>query len=116
MDLALGILLVIAETLLLFWAGRAAGGLKPKYVPDLMMLAAVGVGTVYGVWGRDSVLLARILPFSNLVVLANLFAPLAGLIAGLIWEKEATPAWRRAIYVLGLAAAGGYSIAAPLLG
>lgn len=116
MDLVLGILLVVALTVLLFWTGRACGELRPKYVPDLIVLAAVGIAAVYGLWGRDAVLLARVLPFSNLVVLSNLFPPLAGLIAGLIWEKKATPAWRRATYVLGLTAAAGYSIAAPLLG
>jgi hypothetical protein len=116
MDIAIGIAIIALLSVATFGLGIRCGKIKRKYVADVIAAAAAGTLIAYGIWGRDSVLLAWVLPFSNLLVLSNLFAPLIALIAGIMWEKKATPVWRRVIYVAGALAAGIYSLAAPFVG
>ena len=83
----------------------------------LALMLAAGVATaLYGWLLRDSVLLARCLPFSNLVVVGNWYPIAASVLAGLAWRHTPGGRLRRGWPVVGLAAVGVFAAIHPLLG
>ncbi len=64
---------------------------------------------------RDNLLLTKLLPFSNLVVLGNWFLPSAGLLSGLAWHRTSGKFVRRIPLVL-LCIVSAYATLEPLLG
>ena len=56
----------------------------------------------YGRVIRDRIVFAKVLPFSNLVVLGNLFPIFSGLLAGLAWGLIPGKAWRKCITIVPL--------------
>lgn len=65
---------------------------------------------------RDNLVLARLLPFSNLVVLGNWLPPAASFLAGLAWGRIPKRPWRRCAFILPLLLASFYSAYGRLLG
>jgi predicted double-glycine peptidase len=127
-DLYLGIgalmLLMIGMFFLALWLTRRA----PALVCDVLAsLTVVGIA-VFARWVWEQPVMARLLPFSNLIIVSNWFPLAAGFLAGLVWRRigdkperipgvgsfEALP---RRIFATGvLAAAGLYAAMAPLVG
>ena len=82
----------------------------------LLALLAVTVVFVQAFVLQENVLVARVLPLSNLIILGNWLPVAAALLAGLAWVRTRGAAWRKYITVLPLVGAGLYSMARPLLG
>jgi hypothetical protein len=80
------------------------------------MLATLLATALFVVFLRDNVLLARCLPFSNLIVLGNWFPIAAAILAGLAWRHTPGGRLRRSWPVVGLALVGSYAGVQPLLG
>ena len=55
----------------------------------------------------DHLLLARLLPFSNVIVLGDWLPPAVALLAGLAWRRMPGGPWRRAVLVVPLLAICG---------
>ena len=80
-DLYLGILILLLESGLLFIGGLWAGkSLRPRAAGLLFMLTLLAL-LVYEKFAADQLWMARVLPFSNLVVIGNLYPPLVALAA-----------------------------------
>lgn len=82
----------------------------------LFTLASVIATALYAVFLSDSILLARYLPFSNLIVLGNWFPPATAIIAGLAWRHSSGGWFRRSWPVVALGAVGVFAAIQPLLG
>ncbi len=115
-DLWLGMALMI-----LLGGAAFAGGLwvAKKFstrVTTLMILLTVVTLLLYArfVYGRP--MIARWLPFSNVIMVGNALPVLAGFLAGLAWGRIHGRAWRKCVTVVPLAALGIYSLARPLVG
>ncbi len=76
-------------------------------------ILAIG-GYVIFLW--DHILLARLLPFSNLIVLANWFPPLLGFLGGLAWNGIPGSRLKKSGYLAGLFALMVSAVARPLWG
>lgn len=82
---------------------RAVRGL-PLVACDLLACLIVAAICAYIRWLWDDVRMARWLPFSNLIVVGNWYLPLAGILAGLAWQRiEQSPPRRWAVLLLLLA-------------
>jgi hypothetical protein len=55
----------------------------------------------------DKLVLARLLPFSNVIVLGDWLPPAVALLAGLAWRRMPGRAWRKAVLVVPLVAVCG---------
>jgi hypothetical protein len=64
----------------------------------------------------DSVVMLRLLPFSNAIVVANWQLPAAGLVIGVAWHLLPRPVWRRCLLIVPLAALGIWRFYGPLMG
>jgi len=85
-DLILGCGLLAGLAATLFCLGRWIG--LTRTVPQAYFLAVVtllGLGG-YLFWLRDNILLARLLPFSNLIVIGNWLPLWMSLLAGIVWS------------------------------
>ncbi|MDZ7618478.1 MAG: hypothetical protein U1E05_15850 [Patescibacteria group bacterium] len=80
-----------------------------------MLSVLVGMG-LYVAFLRDNILLARCLPYSNLIVLGNWFPIFAAVFAGLAWRHSSGGGLRRSWPVAGLVLAGLFAAVQPLLG
>jgi hypothetical protein len=80
------------------------------------MLATIAATVLYAWLVRDSVWLARCLPFSNLLVLSNWYPVAAAALAGLAWRHLPGGRLRRSWPAVGLALVGGFAAVQPLLG
>ncbi|MBA2117255.1 cysteine peptidase family C39 domain-containing protein [Bremerella alba] len=77
------------------------------------VIALVGLYTAF-VW--ENLFLTELLPFSNLIVLSNLY-PLAALVlAAIATNRLRDQGWRRVIPMSGLLGAGVWSLIYPLIG
>ena len=108
MDIWVGILLVYALAAGLFFLGRWAGKFMSKWGTVLAGLVVVLAILTFANTFQDSVFLARILPFSNVIVLGRWEPMLAALLAGVVWRRLTGGAWRRSATVLLLMAAAAY--------
>ena len=108
MDIWAGILTVYILAAGLFFLGRWAGKFTSKWgtvlAGFLVVLAILALANTF----QDSVFLARILPFPNVIVLGRWEPMLAGLLAGLVWRRLSGRAWRRCATVFLLMAAATY--------
>lgn len=115
-DIYLGLLILAVLSAATFGAGRAVGHrVSPRGANGLSLLTVILLLAYIGcVW--DKTLLARFLPFSNLIVLGNWFPLVAGLLGGLASTQLAMPVWRRGLTMIGLQLAGIVVVLFPLLG
>lgn len=63
----------------------------------ILTLATMGI-YLYYLW--DDILLAKLLPFSNLIVVGNWLPPLAGFLAGVAWKSMPGSLRRRNLYAV----------------
>ena len=86
-DLVYGFGVMTGLTMTLFLLGIVIGG-RVSRTTSLILLGVGVVGIVlYLVYLWDDILLANLLPFSNLVVVGNWLPPMTGLIAGIAWKS-----------------------------
>ena len=111
-DLYLGLAVMAVLSGCAFVLGnRLAGG--HRWVGNGLAIATVLLTLFYIRFAWDDIRLARLLPFSNLVIVGN-WLPLAStFLAGVVWRRIRH--WRRVVGVAALWIAGGYAAATPLL-
>ncbi|MCA9024499.1 MAG: hypothetical protein KDA86_04725 [Planctomycetaceae bacterium] len=127
-DLYLGIAilvaLMVASFLLAAWLTRRSSTVTCDV---WAAITVIGIA-VYARWIWEDTLMARLFPYSNLIILSNWFPIAAGFLAGLVWQRirdtpERIPGLgtfrglpRRIFATVILAAAGCSTLVAPLLG
>lgn len=115
-DLYLGLLLLAVLSAALFGVGRAiARRVSTRVVNRLSVLTVVAL-LVYIACLWDQTVLARLMPFSNLIVLGNWFPFEAAFLGGLASAQPSMPFWRRGLTVGVLQLAGAFVVASPLMG
>lgn len=129
-DLYLGLVIMILLGGVMFALTLRVTRKAPMWLVDgLAGLVVVGIA-VYARWIWEDLFVARLLPFSNLIVVSNWFPLAAGMLAGLAWrrignkpakflglgkgEYGSTP--RKALVATVLFAAGAFSLIWPILG
>jgi hypothetical protein len=115
-DIYLALALMAALTAALFATGRLVGRVVPTWGCSLLVAVAVGAMFAYTYFLWCNVALARLLPFSSLVIVGNWFPLVAGLVAGLVWSKGPGGRLRRGASTAALLGAGIYATVSPLLG
>ena len=111
-DLYLGLAIMALLSACAFALGYGLAG-GHKWVGNGLAIVTVLLTVFYIRFVWNDIRLARLLPFSNLVVVGN-WLPLAStFLAGVVWRR--IKHWRRAVGVLALWIAGGYAAATPLL-
>ena len=106
-DLCVGIAVVACTSAALFATGLACGTkLKPR-TSGLLSLATCAFIVAFTFLLADHLLLAKVLPFSNLIVLGDWLPPAVALLAGLAWRRLPGRAWRKAVLVVPLVALCG---------
>ena len=115
-DLYLGIAIMVVFPAGMFVAARRIGGEAPRVLCDLLARAVVLSMLLYirDVW--DKLLLVKVLPFSNLIVVGNWFPPAVSFLAGLAWQRVPGNALRRTLSAGALLLIGGFSLYEPLSG
>ena len=115
-DILLGLAVVLLLCAGLFALGFRLGKRASPRVFNVSAVLAVAFVVLHVAALRDSLLLARLLPFSNLVVLGNWLPPAASFLAGLAWDRIPKRPWRRCAFILPLLLASLYSGYGRLVG
>ena len=115
-DIYLGIAAMVVLGLLCFHATRRISSRWPKWVHDSIALVTVLLilAYIHSFWNDSR--LTLILPYSNLIIVGNWFLPLAGVLAGLVWERITERSSRRWVSIVLLFGVGTYSTLSPVLG
>ncbi len=115
-DLVWGIVLLTTLSIALF--GLACFLTRNRVGKQLEFLAGVTilllVGYVVFLW--DNILMAKLLPYSNVIVLANWIPPFMGFLGGLAYQGIPGSKPKKLGYLAGLFFLAGYSVIKPLWG
>lgn len=93
-DLLLGFALLAALSGVFFVLGCRFGRTRPVWMTNLLGRAAVVGLAAYSLTLRDNILLARLLPVSNLIVVGNWFPLGMSFLGGLAWSAIPPPGAR----------------------
>lgn len=115
-DLILGAVILAALSLGVFFVTLRVGAkLHPRLCDALAAAVLILLGFyVRDVW--DNIVLAKWLPFSNLIVLGNGFPLAMAVLAGLAWNRVPPPLLRRVAIVTLLFGASAYAVYFPFRG
>ena len=112
LDLYFGLALMGVLSLGAFVLGvRLSAG--HRWIGNGLAITTVLLTVFYVRFGWDDIRLARLLPFSNLVIVGNCLPLLSTFLSGVVWRR--IQHWRRFFGVAALWIAGGYAAVAPLL-
>jgi len=99
-----------------FFAARAftrrAGNRLSVWLTAGTLLAVVG----YTLFLWDNILMARLLPFSNVIILANWYPLFLGILAGVVWNNVDGSRSKQALYTTGMIGLAVYAVARPIWG
>jgi hypothetical protein len=115
-DLYVGLVVLGGLTIVLFGGSLWCSYRISRLLSDLLAMFVVAVMFFYIRHLWYDVRLARILPFSNLIVIGNWLPPLAGLLAGFAWRRIYGRIYRKTICTSALAVAASYAAVLPILG
>lgn len=115
-DLTYGIGVMTALTGVLFLVGVVAGERSTRLTSVLLLTLAVSLCVLYLLFLWDDILLANLLPFSNLIVVGNWLPLFSGFIAGLAWKSMPGSLFRRNNYAIALSSMGLLALFAPVVG
>ena len=108
MDICIGIATVVVLAVGLFALGlRLTGPLSNRVTVVIELLIVISI-VLYARALCDSALLARVLPFSNVIVLGNWLPLFAGFLAGVAWRHIPGRVWRRCVTVVPLVLVATY--------
>ncbi len=115
-DLILGaVILAVLSLGVFFLTMRLGAKLHPRLCDALAAAVIILMGFyVRDVW--DNIVLAKWLPFSNLIVLGNGFPVAMAVLAGLAWNRVPPPTIRRVAIVSLLFGASAYAVYFPFRG
>ena len=113
-DLLIGVVVVLLlATGIAAASSRIAARLSPK-AAILYLVAIIAATIAFCSFLHGHLPLARLLPFSNVVIVGN-WVPLGvGALIGVIAVKRTIPRWRRLLLASGLAVLGLYALFRPL--
>ena len=97
-DLIYGFGVMIGISTILFLVGVVVGGRISRAASLLTLTLTVLLIVAYLIFLWDDILLAKLLPFSNLIVVGNWLPPLTGFIAGVAWKSMPGSLRRRNSY------------------
>jgi len=115
-DIYLGLAIMTGISTFLFFVALKLCKSIPQPLADVVSISTVLATIFYAFRVWDQIFLARLLPFSNLIVLGNWFPLAAGFLAGSAWNRVPGGVWRKGFSVLALALVAGYAAMQPLLG
>ena len=115
-DLYVGVVIMLMVSAGLFLIGRRIAIVAPRWMMNLLAILTILGVAAYVVYLRDNVLMAIMLPYSNLVVLGNWFPPGVGFLGGLAWIRVYGGRLRKGAYTAVLIAVGLFALLHPLLG
>jgi hypothetical protein len=115
-DIVLALALMAALTTATFALALRFCRRASRRAGTLLALVTLSGVFLYMWFLAGDVLLARVLPFSSLIILGNWFPPALGVLGGVAWDRVGGGLVRRAAYVAGLAAVAGASLVQPLWG
>ena len=115
-DIYLGLLVLAVLDTAFFVVGRVIGQRVSHRSGNLIAVLSFAALIAYVACVWDQVVLARLLPFSNLVVVGNWYLPAAGFLGGLAFSQAGSANWRRWLSVGGLHCAALVTVISPLLG
>lgn len=114
-DLAIGFAILASASLIVFSFGAVAfRSLQPRGRFIAALVSVFGLAGFFAVW--QSPAMARLLPFSNLIVVSNWTPILAAIVAALVWSDRAVPPVRRRVLACLAMGAGFWMALHPLLG
>src|SRR5438067_11552502 len=93
-DIDSGLVLLASFTAAIYVLGWKIGRTLPVRLAKSLGLATTVAIAAYIAFLYDDVLLAKLLPVSNLIVVGNWIPPLTGFLAGLAWPLIARPSRR----------------------
>lgn len=115
-DLAAGLVLVACLSLVCFLIGISIAHRCSAVVANCTVFGTSLVVLLYGLLLHGRLLLARLLPASNVIIVSNLFPLGAAALAGIVAGRRAIPRWRRTAIGLILAVLGWYTVFSDLAG
>ena len=115
-DIFIALALILTLSLIMFLAGIAVSRTKSRAAANLLASLIIVAIMLYVKFLWYDVRMARILPFSNVIVLGNWLPIAAGLLAGLAWRTVPGSKVRRSVSVGSLGIAGIIAAFAPLVG
>ena len=101
-DLFIGILIIAIVSAALLALGLWLGRRLPPRDVGLLIMFGVLILLAFEKFAWDKLWLARMLPFSNVVILGNWFPPLAAFLGGLAWQRLPGRRLRRGILIVPL--------------
>ncbi|MGQ0633013.1 MAG: cysteine peptidase family C39 domain-containing protein [Planctomycetaceae bacterium] len=115
-DLILAALILTAVSVGIFLATVWLARRVPRLLCDALAVAVVLLIGYYIRYLWDNMAVARLLPFSSLIVLGNWFPPAIAVLAGLAWNRVPPPATRKAVAVALLFGCAALAVYYPFRG
>jgi hypothetical protein len=113
-DLIMGVALLGLVSAAIFWCGWFVAGRTPRWLAGVIALVTLALTLAFGVTLHGRLFLARILPFSNAIVVGNWIPLGAALLLGIIAREPTIPRWRRWAVTGMLATLAWYTVAYDL--
>jgi hypothetical protein len=115
-DLIYGFGIMSGFTAVLFLLGIVIGERVSRQTSIALLSLSVLSVAAYLAFLWDDILLANLLPFSNLIVVGNWLPLTSGFVSGLAWKSMPGSLRRRTSYAVVLLAVGGFAMVSPILG
>ena len=109
-DLAAGVAVLGFVSAVLFWSGLAVAR-RTRAVTALVAIGTLVLLLTYGFTLYGTLTIARILPFSNVIVVGNWIPPGAAVLMGILASQRSIPRWRRHALLILLASLAWYPVA-----
>jgi len=115
MDLIFGALILLAASALACAFGMSVAGRASNLAYGLFVLGVVAATFAFALLMHGRLVMARWLPFSNVLITGNWIPIGAAVLVGALLGRSSTPIWRRAFFSLCLAVAATYAVIQPFL-
>ncbi len=99
---AVGILLILST--ILFYVGSRFGS------SNALPIISTGFILVFATMLHGNLILVKILPVSNVIILGNWLPLGAALLAGILYSRPTTPRWRKTMLAFAILAAGWLTV------
>jgi hypothetical protein len=101
-DLATAVVILLALSIGVFWAVRVAARRLSPAAGVLLLALTLALIVAYALLLHGSLLLAKLLPLSSVIVLGNWFPILISVCAAVVVSQDKLPKWRRAALTIVL--------------
>ncbi len=109
-DIAAGLLIIVSMSLVCFFVGISVQRRCRQLAVNLVGLGIVLMIVLYAVMLHGRLVMARILPVSNVIVFGNVIPLAAAALAGIVVARRSIPLWRRAAVGAILTALAWYTV------